>query len=73
MAINLLRTADPIEIVIRMAELGYDTKKAYRIENLSSGALVAKKVSPDASGVLSFSARISGNAKQAFLVSPVER
>ena len=72
-AINLLRTADPIEIVIRMAELGYDTKKAYRIENLSSGELVAEKMPHDASGVLSFSARISGNEKQAFLITPVER
>ena len=71
-AINLLRTGDPISIIIRMAELGYDTKKAYRIENLSSGERVAERISSDSSGILSFSAQIPGNEKYAFLITPLK-
>ncbi len=72
-AINLLRTADPIKITVRMIELSYDTKRAYRVENLSSGELVAERISPDSSGILSFPARIPGNEKYAFLISPIEQ
>lgn len=68
-AINLLRTANPIKIIVHLKEIGCDVQKQYRVENLSLDKLLVNKVSPDSSGALSFSSLIPGNEKYLFLIT----
>jgi len=69
-AINLLRTANSIKIIVHLKEIDCDVQKQYRVENLSLNELLIEKVSPDSSGAISFSVVIPGNEKHLFLVTP---
>ncbi|MCD6232096.1 hypothetical protein J7K28_05680 [Candidatus Aerophobetes bacterium] len=66
--INHLRTDSPLKILVKIDSFGYNIKKAYKVENLTTNKIIEKESLPDKDGILSFSTRIPGNEKYVFLI-----